>query len=185
VVINRENLNKNVTGTSNYDLLDAEGHEISQDKLKLEPEQVSYTVPIVKTKDVVLSVDLIEGGGAKKKDAVVEITPSVITLSGDAATLDGINQLYLGTIDLASFVTSTTQTFSIPLPNDVTNISGETQATVNVTVKGLVTKRLITNNIELINVSEGFAAIPITQSKEVIIRDRKKSLTLSSRKTSG
>jgi hypothetical protein len=41
---------------------------------------------VVKTKDVVLSVELIEGGGAKKEDAVVEIEPQVITLSGDAAT---------------------------------------------------------------------------------------------------
>jgi YbbR domain-containing protein len=170
VLIKRENLSKSVSGTVSYDLRDADDNIISVERLSLEPELVSFYVPVVKTKDVVLSVELIEGGGAKKKDAVIEITPQVITLSGDAATLDGINQIYLGTIDLSSFISSTNQVFSIPLPNDVTNISGETEASVTVTVKGLETKRLYTTNIELINAAEGCRAIPITQSKEVVIR---------------
>lgn len=170
VLIKRENLSKSVSGTMPYTLIDTEGKEINTDKLKLEPELVDFTVPVVKTKDVVLSVDLIEGGGAKTRDAVVNIDPHVITLSGDAETLDGINQIYLGTIDLSSFISSISQTWSIPLPNNVTNISGETEATVTVEVKGLKTKSLLTTNIELINTAEGYTPIPITQSKEVIIR---------------
>jgi len=170
MLIKRENLSKSVSGAMGYTLMDAEGREVKSDRLKLEPELVSFTVPVVKTKDVVLSVELIEGGGAKKEDAVVEIEPQVITLSGDAATLDGINQLYLGTVDLSSFISSFSQTYSIPLPNDVANLSGETEAVVSVTIKGLETKRLMTSKIELINAAEGYTAVPITQNKEVIIR---------------
>jgi hypothetical protein len=155
--------------------MDSEGKEIISDEITSNPETVNYEVPVVKTKDVILSVDIIPGGGAKKEDVKVELSPQVVTLSGDAATLDSINQLNLGSIDLSSFVTSDVKTFTKPLPNDVKNLSGETEATVTVTLinEKLITKRIMATNIELINVAEGYSAIPITQYIEVTIRGPK------------
>jgi YbbR domain-containing protein len=180
VLINRENLTKTVSGNVSYKLMDSEDKEVNSDKITASPDIIEYKIPVVKTKDVVLSVDLIPGGGAKKEDVTVEISPQVITLSGDAATLNTVNQLNLGTIDLDSFITSTEQTFMIPLPNEVNNLSGETEATVTVSIKNenLVTKAIIATNIELINVAEGYHAIPITQYMEVTIRGPKQIVEL-------
>ena len=170
VVVERENLSKTVTSTMNYKLVDENGKEVVSDEISVDTEQVEVTVPIVMYKDVVLTVDLIEGGGAKREDVVVDIKPDRISLSGDAQTLSAMNQISVGSIDLSSFETSDTQTFTIPISNDINNISGITEAEVTVTVKNLAVKRIIASNIEFINVSDGYTATPVTQYLEVKVR---------------
>lgn len=178
VVLDRENLTRTVTGTVSYTLLDYEDKEVDRQELSVDVTEVRYTIPIVMVKDVVLTVDLIEGGGAKETNAVVDIRPKVLTLTGASELLQGINKITLGTIDLASFEQSYTVTYPIPLPNGAENLSGEKEATVTVSIRGLATKRIITTNISLINVSEGYVATPITQYKEVVIRGPSEILAL-------
>jgi len=170
VVIDRENLNKTVTGVADFALVDSDGQTIESSEITTSVDQIEYTIPIVMVKDVSLTVNLMGGGGATEDDAVVRIEPSTVTLTGDAELLEGINQIQLGTIDLATFAQSVSETFSIVLPNGVNNLSGEKEATVSVSIKGLATKRVVTNNINLMNVSEGYVAKPITQYKEVLVR---------------
>ena len=170
VVLDRENLNRTVTGTVSYTLLDYEDKPVDLQELSVDVTEVKYTIPIVMVKDVVLTVDLIEGGGAKETNAVVDIRPNVLTLTGDAELLQGINRITLGAIDLASFEQSYTVTYPIPLPNGAENLSGDKEATVTVSIRGLKVRSIITTNITFINVSEGYVANPITQYKEIVIR---------------
>lgn len=178
VVINREDLTRTVSGVVEFTLVDQDGQVIESSEITTSVNEIRYTIPIVKVKDVGLTVNLLSGGGATEDNAVVRIEPSTITLSGDAELLSSINQLQLGTIDLASFAQSTTETFAIVLPNGVNNLSGEKEATVTVSIKGLETKRVITTNITFINVSEGYKPRAITQYKEVMIRGPKEIIDL-------
>ncbi len=170
VVLDRENLTRTVTGTVSYTLLDYEDKEVDTQELSVDVTEVRYTIPIVMVKDVVLTVDLIEGGGAKETNAVAEIEPKVITLTGSAELLQGINKITLGTIDLATFEQTYSATYPIPLPNGAVNLSGEKEAAVAVSIRGLASRHIITTDISFINVSEGYVPIPITRYKEVIIR---------------
>ena len=170
VVLDRENLTRTVTGTVSYTLLDYENKEVDTQELSVDVTTVEYTIPIVMVKDIVLTVDLIEGGGATEANAVVDISPKVLTLTGGSELLQSINRITLGAIDLGSFEQSYTVTYPIPLPNGAENLSGDKEATVTVSIRGLTTKRIITTKISFINVSEGYVATPITQYKEVIIR---------------
>lgn len=170
VNIDRENLTRTVYGTVGFTLVDVDGQPFSDPDLQTDVTEIAYTIPIVMVKDVVLSVELIDGGGATWQHAVRSIDPPVVTLSGDAAVLSRINQINLGSIDLASFAQSYLETFPIPLPNGVNNLSGEKEATVNVSIKGLATRRIITTNISFSNVSEGYRATAITQYKEILVR---------------
>lgn len=170
VVLDRENLNRTVTGSVSYTLLDYEDNPVDLTELTVDVSTVQYTIPIVMLKDIVLTVDLIEGGGAKETNAVVDIKPNVLTVTGDAELLQGINRITLGAIDLAAFEQSYTVTYPIPLPNGAENLSGDKEATVTVSIRGLVSRRIITTNISFINVSQGYVANPITQYKEVVIR---------------
>lgn len=170
VVLDRENLNRTVTGSVSYTLLDYEDKPVDLTELTVDVSTVQYTIPIVMLKDIVLTVDLIEGGGAKETNAVVDIKPNVLTVTGDAELLQGINRITLGAIDLAAFEQSYTVTYPIPLPNGAENLSGDKEATVTVSIRGLVSRRIITTNISFINVSQGYVANPITQYKEVVIR---------------
>ena len=170
VVIERENLTRTVTGTVGFVLVDEDGQPVESAEMETSVKEISYTIPIVKVKDVGLTVNLLEGGGAGADDAVVRVDPPFVTLSGDAEQLSGINQITLGSINLASFAQSTTETFAIILPNGVNNLSGDKEATVTVTIRGLTTKTITTTNITFENVSDGYVAKPITQYKEVVIR---------------
>ncbi|MBO4330473.1 MAG: hypothetical protein J5827_00185 [Oscillospiraceae bacterium] len=176
VVVQRENLTRSVTGIVSFTLTDENGSEVTGDGLTTDVQAVKYTVPVVMVKDVVLGVDIIPGGGAGEENAFVEIDPPVITLTGSADILNSINRISLGSVDLSEFATAFGKTFTIPLPNDVHNLSGETEAEVEVTLKGLETKRIIATNIELNNISEGYSADTITQYKEVLIRGTEESL---------
>jgi len=170
VVIDRENLSRTVSGVVDFTLVDENGDEVDMSDITCSVSEIAYTIPIVMLKDVGLTVNLLEGGGATEEDAVVRIEPSSISLSGPAEVLSAVNQISLGTIDLASFASTTTETFNIVLPNEVTSLSGEKEATVSVTVRGLATKRVICTNISFINISPGYTATRITQYKEVLIR---------------
>ncbi len=180
VVIDRENLTRTVSGVVEFTLVDRDGQTIESPEITTSVNEIEYTIPIVKVKDVALTVNLLSGGGATEDDAVVRIEPPTVSISGDAELLSGINQLQLGTIDLASFAQSATETFAIVLPNGVNNLSGEKEATVTVSIKGLETKRVITTNISFINVSDGYVPRPITQYKEVMIRGPKEIIDMIS-----
>ncbi len=170
VVVERENLSRTVTSSLGYTLVDEEGAEVDMTNLSVSTERVDVTIPIVMYKDVVLTAELIEGGGATTADAVVKIEPASITLSGDAELLSGLNQISLTSVDLASFDESMSGTYSIPIPNGLTNLSGTTEASVNVSLKNLAIKRIVASNIEFINVSEGYEATKVTQYLDVRVR---------------
>ena len=170
VVLDRENLNRTVTGTVSYTLLDYEEKAVDTQELSMDVEEVRYTIPIVMVKDIVLTVDLIEGGGAKATNAVVEVKPNVLTVTGDAELIQGINQITLGAIDLAAFEQTYTVTYPIPLPNGAENLSGDKEAIVTVNIRGLAARHILTTKISFINVSDGYVANPITQYKEIVIR---------------
>ncbi len=170
VSLQRENISKTVVTTASYTLLDEDGNEVKSESITAEPETVTVTLPVNMVKTVGLSVKLIAGGGATEDNTLVDIDPPEITLTGPASVLESINQLSLGQIDLAKVVSSASETFKIVLPNDVSTLSGETEATVTVSIRGLTTKRLTVSNIEFANNSEGYIATPVTQSVDVLIR---------------
>ena len=170
VKVERENLTRTVTNSVDYKLIDADGNEVVSDEIEVDLEQVEVTIPVVMYKEVVLDVDIIPGGGAKGSDAKVEINPPIIALSGDAGILSSLNKISIGSVDLSDFAISSTQTFTIPISNELNNLSGVTEAEVKVSVKNLATKRLLVSNIEFDNVSEGYTATPVTQYLEVMIR---------------
>jgi YbbR domain-containing protein len=172
VVLNKDEYNKTVSEDLEYTLVDENENEISKDGLTFDTEKVNVTLPIVMVKEVALTVNVLSGAGASLDDGnvTVDIQPASIMLVGDAEILSGVNQIQLGTIDLSKFTSSTTETFKIIIPNDVINQTGETEATVTVTISGLSTKKLSATNISTINDSDGYYSTIITQSLDITLR---------------
>lgn len=171
VVIKRENLKETLIEESRYVFVDSEGNPVESDKIIRDVETVEAKLSILLVKDVALTVDIIPGGGAVKENAKVSIQPGTIKISGDPDLLKGINQLSLGTINLAELSSSYKQTMTIPIPNGVNNLSGEISAEVTVDIVGLATKKLSGTNIEIINAPSGYiAAVASQKPLEIIIR---------------
>jgi YbbR domain-containing protein len=178
VVVERKDVDKTLTFESSYVLMDKDGNPVKDDNIVLETDTVTVSLPIKATKEVSLAVDIIEGGGATTSNVICTFSPAKITLAGDSETLDGINKIVVGTIDLSEIATSLRETYPIVIPNGVENLTGETDVTVNVEIRGLATKQMTVTNIEVKNVTEGYVAEVITQSLEVTVRSTQAMLDL-------
>lgn len=155
-----------------YKLMTKNGQEVSTKDLKLSANVITATQPILKTKEVPLTVNLISGGGVDADDCTVTIEPKTLKIAGDTRLIDDINSIVLGNIDLASFQSSYTHTFPITLADEIQNLTGVTEATVTVEIRGTHTKTFTTDNISCKNVTNGYTATIDTKSIEITLRSK-------------
>ena len=170
VVITRTNLDKTVVVESPYTLMDENGEEITSPELKSDTEVIEVTLPIVKSKEIPLTIEFVDGGGATSEDVIVDIKPKSVIVSGDATVLDGISKIVLDKLDLSTIPDNTTLSLPIVIPNDVKNVSGAEIATVSIKIKGLETKVIRASNMEFVNVPEDFVAESMTQMLQITVR---------------
>lgn len=171
VTMSRTNLDKTVSESMPYTLLDKNGEAVDMSSLSVNTEVIEVTLNVVKHKTVPLDVAFIDGGGATSKDVLYEIEPETITLSGDSTVLDALNKLTLGNIDLALVKNSVeVQTFPIVIPDGAQNVSGEEQATVTIRIRNKGTAIIRATNIAFINAPDGFKPSSVTQLVQVTVR---------------
>ena len=170
VTFGKENVDSTYSVETGYTLMNVNGEECSTTGITCSTDVVKATLPLLTKKEVLLSVDLIEGAGATSKNTKVTIEPESITLAGDSSILDGLNKITIATIDLTDFGRSFTDTFTIPLNDEIRNLTGVSEATVTVEVVGLETRSFTVKNIRCINVAEGYAADIISESITVTLR---------------
>lgn len=173
VAINRTDVDKTLSYSTTYQLRDADGNVIEDSRITRETDSVNVTLNVLATKSVPLDVTIINGAGATRADNTsIVIEPDSIVLSGDASAIDSTSKINLGTIDLGSFATEYSATYTIVPPNDTENITGISEASVTVKIVGLSSRifEIIHDNISCINVPEGYKAEIITQMLPVTIR---------------
>lgn len=174
VSITREGVNKTLSYSTTYDLVDAEGNSVDDVSILRETEEVVVTLNVLSTRLVPLDITVIDGGGATRADNTeITILPSSIVLAGDAATIDDTTKLLLGIVDLSTFATDYTATYTIVPPNDTENLTGINEATVTVSIRGLTTRYMTIpkDSISCINVPDGYNAEIITESlNNVVLR---------------
>lgn len=150
--------------------MDKQGKSLADLELTLSAETAYVVVPVVMTKEVPLTINLLPGGGATEDDALLDIEPKTIVVSGAEADLEGLEEISLGSISLSDVVGTNTFTRPIALDPSLTNESGLTTATIKVTVEGLDTEVFAVNNIRTTNPPEGYTADLVTQSVLVTVR---------------
>lgn len=148
VYVTRADLDKSIASTNcPYVLLDKDGNKLTPKEITGNYDTVSVSMPVLMNKDLPLTVSLVGGAGATEDNCVVEIEPKSIQVAGDTTVLQTLNQLVVATVDLSSFATSYETTVTIPLDNNLRNLSGVTEATVRISVRGLETEKITATNI--------------------------------------
>lgn len=170
VSIPRQDVDKTLEFDSAYTLMDSSGNQLALTNVKADSDTVSVTLPITSTKEVQLTVDVVEGAGATSENVKITVNPQTIIIAGDAKTLEGINKISIGTVDLSSFTLTFEDKFPILMDNEITNVTGLTEAKVTIEVIGLKTKRFSITNISVINVPSGHSAKLVTQAVDVTLR---------------
>lgn len=171
VSMNRTNVDRTISEQVDYTLVDADGNPVDASDLTADISSIDVTLTIVMYKEVRLDVKFIDGGGATADDVSYEIEPKTVTLSGDAAELSGVNTILLDNIDLSAMLKNEDSvTRQIIIPNGVTNVSGEQEATVTLKIKNKDISTIRTSNITFTGVAEGMEPKSISQQLQVTFR---------------
>lgn len=154
-----------------YTLCDKDGNPVDAEKITTNVEDIHLDVKIQQVKEVKLVAEVIYGGGATEKNTTISIEPAVIRLSGGSAVLEELGDtINLGKIDLSTIEKSQELTLPISLPEGITNLSNIREANVDIRFSGLMVKTFEVENIEAINVPDGFDAEIIEKKLVVILR---------------
>lgn len=154
-----------------YTLCDEGGNPVDAALVTTNAEQIHLDVKIKKVRDITLTYNLVEGGGARQSDVEISLSLDTLRVSGSESALSTLgDSLSLGNINLADLPKSGTVTLPIVLPEGVDNLTGVSEVTANVHFKGLSTKELTLDSISPANVPEGAEAEIITTSMTVVVR---------------
>lgn len=176
VTFSKESVDSTYSVETGFTLMDANNEPCSTTGISFSTDVVTATLPLLTLKEVNLDVNIIEGAGATKANTKITIDPVSVTLAGDSALLAGMNKIILATIDLTDFSSTFTETYTIPIDNELKNTTGVTKATVTVEIVGLETKTFRVTNFSCINATEGYEADIITESKEITLRGTPEAL---------
>lgn len=180
VTLEQEDLAATFRGELPYTLISFVGDVVDATELEANYTLIDTTLPIIRLKEVELSVNLLSGGGISsemiEKYVTCEITPATIMVSGAETDLEALQKLSLGNIDLSKVFGDSEMTFTIPLASELTNVSGVTEATVKIEIRGLSVGTMETDNIELINSPNGYKGKAVTQSCQIQLRGTREAL---------
>lgn len=171
VTFGQNNVSSTYSEETVFTLMNENGEECARNSyMQFSTETVVATLPIMEVKDVPLTVNIIPGAGATEENVKITVEPASITLAGDSAILDGLNKIILGSVDLKTFTTSYSDTYTIVFDNELKNLTGVTEAKVTVELFGLATKTFRINNITCINITPGYSCEIRTENLLVSIR---------------
>lgn len=162
-----ESISENFT----YTLCDEEDTPVDADLVTTDVEAIRLEVKIQAVKEINLTYNLVDGGGAKASDVTVTLNRTTLRVAGSESALESLGDTFtVGTIHLAEVAHSGTVSLPIILPAGVRNLTGESEVTAEIEIHGLSTKELTLTNIRAINAPAGMAADIITKSMVVTVR---------------
>ena len=138
--------------------------------------EVRATIEIDQIKLVELVVKVMDGGGLKASDVTMVQSLQYITVSGSESVLKDLDTLEVAKISLSQIKVSETFVFDIQMPAGVTNVTGETKLTVDITLPELETREFVITNIRTINEPTDRKVIVITEKLVVQIRGTTEAL---------
>ena len=156
-----------------YTLCDEKGAPVDAEMVTTDVESVTLTLRVVRVKEVALTVNVIDGGGATKDTSLITVDPQTIRVSGSDSLLEDLDTLELGTIHLGEMLNDEALNYTIVLPEGITNETGVLEAVGDVKFPDLATKNVTVKTFETVNVPEGLKADVITKRLEITIRGPK------------
>jgi YbbR domain-containing protein len=111
-----------------------------------------------------------------EQTSAIILDRETIQVAGNEAVLDSLNEIVLGTLDLSDILESTTMTYPIVLPEDVTNITNVTEVNVSINFPDLQIRKFKVSNFVAEKLPDGLEAQWLTDSLTVHLRGAKEVL---------
>lgn len=164
VEIHQDEFSSTNTFKCDYVFVDKDGKVVDKTFLSMDAETLDITIPVVKEKTVPLSVSIINSsGGSDGTFCIADVTPKNIKITGSVETLNSINAIDLGVIDMAEKTEGFTTSMNVVLPNGVKNVENIETAKVTIAFNDIQTKTIRVKNLKLENVPDG-AKVRISES---------------------
>lgn len=170
ILVDLEGRNESINEVYPITLCNADNEPVDVQHVTTDFGEVNLTMNIMRVKQVDLVVKLIEGGGATAKNCLVKVEPASIWISGSDSVLEGIDSIEIATLDLSTIAEDVVLTYTIKLPEGVTDETGVTEAEVDVKFQDLTTRYLTVTNFTMVNVPANMKAELLTKQLEVQIR---------------
>lgn len=170
--VNLEDRTESFIESYRYTLCDEEGNPIDVEQITTDVAEVQLEMKIHRYQEIPLKLNVVYGGGATEGYTRYEIKPSSIRVSGSDAVLADLSEIVLGTVNFAERTENTQLTFPINLPEGVENLTGITEATVDIRFVGLSIKEFTVDagNIKVINVPNGLKYELMSEVMKVTLR---------------
>lgn len=152
--------------------VDAEGEVLElSEYVTADVSIVKATLPVLRTKQITLSLQLLEGGGVKAENANITLEPETIWVKGAAEVIEPLpDDFTLGVVDLSAISDHEELQYTLTLPVGVTNVSGETEIAATVDLVGVTTDTIPISDIRIINGPEGYLTEAATRTAQVRVR---------------
>lgn len=144
------NITQTVNTTSGLSLVDTAGNTVSSSYVTMAAKSVNVTVKLFVVKDVPLKVSY-KHGFFNDGNVKISITPSMVTLRGEPSVLEDMTSLNIATLDEKKYISNSTQTVTLDLPNGVIVTGGDSTAVINVEHINTGTKQIAVQNVTLAN----------------------------------
>lgn len=159
-----------------FELYDFNDQPIENTLIHPVVDHIQAVMPVKRVKELPIRVDLVEAPGVRLENVGVELSAESITLSGDAALLDDLEELNLGTVQLADYDGTQTFVYPIEIPAELENLSGITEATLTLTYQNITTASFDATHFEVAGLSAGQRASVITGTLPVTLRGTENEL---------
>lgn len=162
---------KSISDSFRYTLCDVNDQPVDAERIVTNVEEVRLEMPIQRIREIKLAADVVYGGGATADNTTVTIEPASLRLSGGDAVLEELGDtLTVAMVNLANIERSQDLTYTLNLPEGVTNQTGVSEVKVTVKFKGLVSKDFTLDTFQSVNVPAGMTAEIINASLSVKVR---------------
>lgn len=176
VVVDITDATDTISQEYGYELLDADGNVIEVKDVRFSDQKIKVTVPIYMIKTLDLKVDFKESPGSRLTNVKWKLEPATITVAGDPLSLETIDEINLGEVDLSTLYADDDKELEIKLPAGCENSSGYKTTRLSIKFHGLTTRSFTVSNIQSIGTSESQRFDPITTVMDVVLRGPEEDL---------
>lgn len=170
VTLNISDATSTIVELLDYELYDFNDQVIKNQNIHPVSDQIQVTMPVMTAKEVPLVVDFVESPGIRLESFDYSIDPQTITISGDAATVDVIDQIVLDTLDLSGLTGEEHLFYDIVLPDGINNLSGITGASLEITPRGFQTLEVEATHFSYENLGASRSVSIVTSTLPVVLR---------------
>lgn len=170
IQVDLTDLTESISDSFRFTLCDGEGNPVDVGMIVTDVAEIHLDVKIQRWKEIPLRLDVVYAGGAMETNTTITTDPATIRVCGSEALLADLNEIILGSVDLSTQEENSDTTYPIILPEGVTNMTGKTEAQVQIKFVGLTIREFDVSQIEVINIPEGMDHLLLNEVVKVKLR---------------